>query len=495
MALIPDSDQVEPCSTPELDSDFEQANEPFVIPTSAQILSIWEKSLVKRPLLGDVSFFEQGGTSLGALGILGEYYNQGFILTMADFYKNPTANAQVALLSKKFGVEEESHIEETVMDKKINEVQQQHHRYVPMVTIRNQEKPEAILLTGGSGFLGAHLLKALIEVGITLVYCLVRSGKEEVFQKTLVGYFGQEWLDEYSNRIECITGDISNKNLGLRKSDYDLLMRKVDAVYHAAADVRHYADEKQSLKTNLVGTENVIHFTKKANASLHHISTTSVAAQYLRNQPDANAMFFEMDFDIGQNREQNVYVNSKFLAEAAVYRAVDEGLEAHVYRIGRLVGRAKDGMFQKNPESNAFYVFLKAIGLAGAIPESMAEEFLELTPVDQCAQAVVALQDSSLTTLHLASPHLIPVSEIIGLNPKIRVVKDQDYNQVLKEFALQNNGHEVTPLLDYFNGQQGPKQKIETSTIITQNELVARGVQWKKAPVATLLSAFFVEKE
>jgi amino acid adenylation domain-containing protein/thioester reductase-like protein len=492
MALVESSVQIE---TPQPLGmlDAEPVNESLVIPTADQILRIWEKSLIKRPLMADISFFDQGGTSLGALGILGEYYNQGFILTMADFYKNPTADGQATLLTEKFGAFPEQEMKSLAVTK--DEEITHHHRYVPVATKRNQSKPENILLTGGTGFLGAHLLKALIESGVPQIYCLIRSGKEEIFYDTLAGYFGQNWLDENSDCIKCVTGDITEKNLGMRKSDYDLLIHKVDAVYHAAADVRHYTDEKQSLATNLHGTENVIALAKKANASLHHISTTSVAAQYMRSQPDVKAMFFEMDFDIGQNREQNVYINSKFLAEAAIYRAVDEGLDAHVYRVGRLVGRAEDGVFQKNPESNAFYVLLKAIGLAGSIPESMASEALELTPVDECAKAIVALQNSTLTTLHMASPHVSQVKEIIDLNPAIQIVKDQDYPQVLKEFAQRHRSHEATPLLDYFNGQQGTRQKIEISTIITQNELTARGIQWKKSSASVLLSAFFVEKE
>jgi amino acid adenylation domain-containing protein/thioester reductase-like protein len=495
MALASESKQIEAITTSVLVENPEYENEPLVIPTAAQILSIWEKALTKRPLKADVSFFDQGGTSLGALGILGEYYNNGFILTMADFYKNPTADRQADLLAEKFGIAMAADAKTGMAQNSTEEFLEQYHRYVPVAVERNQRKPETILLTGGTGFLGAHLLKALIESGAKQLYCLVRVEKEEIFRDTLAGYFGENWVEEALVKITCITGDIVRKNLGMKKNDYELLLNQVDTIYHTAADVRHYTDEKQSIATNLGGTENIIEFAKKASASLHHISTTSIAAQYLRNQPDQKAMFFEMDFDIGQNREQNVYIHSKFLAEAAVYKAVEEGLDAHVYRIGRLVGRAEDGMFQKNPENNAFYIFLKAIGLAGAIPESMAMEHLELTPVDECAKAIVALYDSTLTTLHLASPHLSPVKEIIQLNPKIRIVKDTEYRQVLKDFAQRNPGHEATPLLDYFNGQQGTKQKIEISTIITQNELTARGIQWKKSSASILLSAFFVEKE
>lgn len=480
---------------------LEETNAPIVVPTAGEILTIWEKSLSKRPLRGDVSFFEQGGTSLGALGILGEYYNQGFTMTMADFYGHPTADGQAALLLEKFGPSDRNDTPSKTEnhgasgDMKDDLPPKRFHRYVPSVVSRSEKQTGQILLTGGTGYLGSHLMKELLDQdeGLT-VHCLVRPGREGHLEHVLTDYFGQEWYEQTKRRIVTVNGDIRKKNLGIKKGDHDSLSEKVDRVYHAAADVRHYTDAKESLETNLNGTENIIAFAKSAGAALHHISTTSVAAQYVKNNPQLKTLYFEMDFDIGQNREQNVYVNSKFLAEAAIYQAIEEGLDARVYRIGRLVGRGSDGIFQTNRESNAFFAFLQAIRLAGAIPESMASARLELTPVDECAKAIVALQNSTLTTLHLASPHLTPVKDIVALDPRITVVPDEEYEMVLKNLARRNGGPEATPLLDYYNGDQAANQKIDISVMITQNELTARNVLWRNHPADRLLSAFFSEK-
>ena len=43
------------------------------------------------------------------------------------------------------------------------------------------------------------------------------------------------------------------------------------------------------------------------------------------------------------NRQGNIL-------EQQVRQAVQNGLDARIYRVGRLVGRASDGVFQKNPE-------------------------------------------------------------------------------------------------------------------------------------------------
>lgn len=470
------------------------AGAPMVIPDTAGILAIWGKALGRQNLEKGVSFFEQGGTSLGALGILGEYYNQGFSMTMADFYRHPTAAGQAALLASKHpkkagdsaASDPEAMHEATTVAPKAT-----FPRYVPQQGARTKKSTGQVFLTGGSGFLGSHLIRELVEQTDDTLHCLVRPDREEAFRRTLDGYFGLGWTAAHEDRIRLVAGDLTKKQLGLKKAAYEALAQDVDRIYHCAADVRHYAPLTEMMAVNFKGTQEIIELARIAGAALHHISTTSVAADYITDAPDQSAVFFEMDFDIGQNMTQNVYVHTKFLAESAVYDAVAQGLDARVYRIGRLVGRAADGVFQKNPESNAFYAFLRAIRMAGAIPESMAAEALELTPVDECAKAILNLAGSGLTTYHLASVQHMPVGEILSGIPDVRTLPDAEYANELARFAAKNPGPEGTPLLDYFAGRQGQKQKIQVSALITQNELAARGFQWGRHEAAILLKEFY----
>jgi amino acid adenylation domain-containing protein/thioester reductase-like protein len=456
--------------------------------SAQELLSIWEKTLGKNNLSMELTYFEQGGTSLGALGILGEYYNLGYSLTMADFYNHPSAIEQALLLEERYGKKENK--THTADDSKI-EKEAPKFRYVPTVMTRTSKETGHVLLTGGGGYLGAHIIQTLLETGVEKISCLVREGRVEHFKETLCGFFGDKWFDDNQHRLTVINGDVSKKKLGIKKADYDLLSQNIDAVYHCAADVRHYADGKESMAINVTGTENIIEFTLKANAALHHVSTTSVAADYIMGETNRSALFFEMDFDIGQNWRDNVYVRTKFLAEDAIYRAIENGLDAHIYRVGRLVGRAQDGKFQENPESNAFYLLMRAIRLSRAIPSSMMEEGLELTSVDECARAIVSLRNSTLTTLHIASPYLVPIKDIIEMDQNIGEVPDSQYEDVLRNLAKNHGGPAITPLLDYINGNQKEIKKITVSSIITQNELVARGIDWKKPDPKILLRTFF----
>ena len=48
---------------------------------------------------------------------------------------------------------------------------------------------------------------------------------------------------------------------------------------------------------------------------------------------------------------------------------MEEGLEARIFRVGRLVGRQSDGVFQKAPEKNSFYAFIQGARHLDALPE------------------------------------------------------------------------------------------------------------------------------
>ena len=133
--------------------------------------------------------------------------------------------------------------------------------------------------------------------------------------------------------LRAIPGDITQPRLGLGQSI------KAGGLIHAAADVRHYAPPADSLRTNRDGTAHVLSLAWDLGVPLHHISTISVSGEYLTASPQEERTFTERDYDIGQNWRDNVYVQSKFLAEGLVHQAIERGLHASIYRVGQ-IGRA-----------------------------------------------------------------------------------------------------------------------------------------------------------
>ena len=384
------------------------------------ILEIWSDTLGTGVIETETSFFEQGGSSLGALNILSQYFNRGLMMTLEQFYKNPSPTQQAELLASQLNISETKPLESPYenLRPEPEKVLAAVNAAVFPAKVPVPSKPifiglaERVVITGATGFLGAHLLRALLERGVYKVSCLLRDGDKGRLCNMLSWYFGESWTKRNAAFIEVVKGDITKPMLGIEPEVYTQLSGNFKAIYHTAADVRHFTNGSCSEDVNLIGTENVIQFALKERVPLIHISTASISADYVVNDAQRPAIFTENDFNIGQNFEDNIYVKTKFLAENAVYSAMQSGLDARVFRVGRLVGRYSDGVFQKNAETNAFYNLVQSIGKLGVLPRTMALEPLEITPVDVCAGAILALENAPLTTYHIIQPNPSPFGEL-----------------------------------------------------------------------------------
>lgn len=272
-------------------------------------------------------------------------------------------------------------------EEKINEERNPHINDLIRETAAYPKTPHAvnkILLTGATGFLGAHILKKLIEAGKT-VYCLVR---DEQRLKVALQYYFDDFTDE---RIIPVRGNIEEEHLGLFPTTYKKLVTEIDTVFHTAANVHHAGDYRELARTNVDGTKNVIAFCMESGAVLEHTSTVSVHGSATVIQRTEKAVFDENILDIGQHYTDNVYIHSKYRAEEEILTARTQGLKANIFRIGNLTWRVSDGKFQKNAADNGFLHRLHAILKLGIYHENFEKFPIDMTAVDECADAYVRL--------------------------------------------------------------------------------------------------------
>lgn len=463
----------------------------------AQTLAqVWQDVLGRTPD-PTLSFFQQGGTSLAALNVLSRYYNQGLSMTLETFYAHPTLTEQSAFLTPE-PVQTPPAVSAPVQSSAPapNPVPpstpaEPVHRSAPNEPVEVPMLPaRRVLLTGATGFLGAHLLRALLEQGAQTVVCLLRDPDRTRLDSLLTRYFGPAWLAACGARIQTVTGTITRPRLGLSVKDYQALAQQIDAVFHAAADVRHYASDVRSLSTNVVGTSNVADFALASGAPLGHVSTLSICGDHIVNAPDRYAIFSESDYDIGQNWQENIYLKGKFLAEGAVYDRIPLGLAARVFRVGRLVGRSDDGTFQQNPETNAFCRLLRAVTYLGALPAAAAEETLDLTPVDFCAAAIAALSTASLPVSHVVHPEPVTLAQAArAVCPQLQLVSSQEFSVRLNQ-GLQGDGLSIlAPLVDLAAKANQPN-RITPCAGLTCETLSELGLSLSATPPAILLREF-----
>jgi L-aminoadipate-semialdehyde dehydrogenase len=105
-------------------------------------------------------------------------------------------------------------------------------------------KPLSVFLTGATGFLGAFVLKDLLDrvQRIKKVICLVRAKNTEAgverLKETLndKGIWDEKWVS--SGRLEVVTGDLGQELFGLGEQGWKYVAEESDVLLHNGALVR-----------------------------------------------------------------------------------------------------------------------------------------------------------------------------------------------------------------------------------------------------------------
>lgn len=170
-----------------------------------------------------------------------------------------------------------------------------------------------VLLTGASGFIGGHLLRALLESGAE-VRCLLRSTSP---RRNLEGL-----------AVETVEGDLRDAD-SLRRA-----VRGCEVLYHCAADYRFFArDPRQLYETNVEGTRNAMQ-AAFAEGVGRVVYTSSVGALGLNKDgsPANETTPVTIDDMVGH------YKRSKFLAERVAEQWAAKGLPVVIVNPSAPVG-------------------------------------------------------------------------------------------------------------------------------------------------------------
>jgi thioester reductase-like protein len=264
-----------------------------------------------------------------------------------------------------------------------------------------EQTPDAIFLTGATGFVGMELLVRYLERTDRLVYALVRGltdrDSELRMERTLLGLFGPE--HPYAGRVIAVRGDLTHSGMGIQVGR-DRFAGQTSEIVHAAASISFGLDLQSARAINVDGTRRMLEFAEHCQARgglrrFSHISTAFIAG-------DVPGCFSEDDLDVGQ-RFHNTYEQSKFEAECLVARAYPQ-LPTTVFRPSIIVGERDSGW---TAAFNVIYWPLRAFS-RGTYPVLPARRDapVDVVPVDYVADAIFALSQSREaegSTFHLTS--------------------------------------------------------------------------------------------
>ncbi|MFF9690338.1 amino acid adenylation domain-containing protein [Streptomyces sp. NPDC014623] len=269
---------------------------------------------------------------------------------------------------------------------------------------RRPSRPSARpLLTGASGFLGAFLLRDLIETTEGPVDCLVRAGDEQRGAHRLRANLERYrlWRPRYADLIRPVPGDLAAPGLGLSPEDRTALVRSLGPVVHNGARVNFAAGYGDLRAPNVAGTEELLRLlAESASPGMHYISTTSVYAPVSGSGP---LTVTESTPTGPASALPDGYAQSKWVAEQLVGLARERGLPVTVHRPGRISGDTTTGACQ---DRDLLWQLIKGCLQAGAVPD-LPYGSTDWVPVDHVSAAVVALALSGRTgdeTYHLTNP-------------------------------------------------------------------------------------------
>ncbi len=182
-----------------------------------------------------------------------------------------------------------------------------------------------ILVTGGTGLVGAHLLYklSLTEPKIRAIY---RSEKKIDKARHVFSYFTKD-VDTLFNKIEWVEGDILNV------PKLEEAFQDITKVYHSAALVSFDPNDYYKLrKTNIEGTANIVNLCLANQIEkLCYVSSVAVLGK------EGNDIITERT-DWNPNADNSVYSITKYGAEMEVWRGTQEGLNAVIVNPGIILG-------------------------------------------------------------------------------------------------------------------------------------------------------------
>jgi thioester reductase-like protein len=277
-----------------------------------------------------------------------------------------------------------------------------------------------LFVTGFPGFIGRRLVRALLEADEqATVVALVEQAQAQRARECA------QAID--AARIEVVTGNIAERDLGLSEDVRDRLRREIVQVFHLAAIYNLAVPLEIAQRVNVEGTGNVLDLCAGCQRleRLNYISTAYVAG-------DRRGVVYEHELVLGQGFK-NHYESTKFQAELWVQVRMRD-IPTTIYRPAIVVGDSRTGETEK---FDGPYYLLRTIARAaerpGPIPQLGNEQSpFNVVPVDFIVASILAASSDEAAqgeTLHLVDPDPISAAELArvlsreyaGREPSLRV--------------------------------------------------------------------------
>jgi len=465
-------------------------NENYVPPSNPdeiKIARIWQDILgINRVGIED-SFFDLGGDSITVVQMAAKVREEYNIeLSLRRLFKNPTITALVQMISAEGIVVTGSGLINLNDEELIKEAQLPDDIYPDNDAIAPVTKNyKTILLTGGTGYTGAFLLRELLDRSDAYIYVLARA-KDPVDAVNRVienlKYYAL-LTDKDESRLRGVAGDIGRPYFALTKEAYEEIATEVEMVVHNAALSSYAMPYKQLKPINVLGTHEVLRLAcRKRIKPIHYISSLSVFPGHKGAQYFSETKLTEPDGLVGGYRQ------TKWVSDRLVSLIRNRGVPTCIYRPGQITGAQDTGACSTDTYLNSA---IKSCIQLGA--ELDFDVMLEITPVDFCAKAVahIALSGDKLNNqYHMVGNRTVSWSEVCemirGHGYKLRNISYPDWYKELSTALKNGKENALSKFFPLFGeqsasadaGDEGSHPEFETKNLV--NALEGSGIECRE---------------
>jgi thioester reductase-like protein len=286
-----------------------------------------------------------------------------------------------------------------------------------------------------------------------------------------------------------LAGDLRRDYFGLSPSAYGRLADGLQAVFHSAANVKHFGHYREFNADNVAATKRLLNLAANRAADpadFHLVSTLSVCGK----APETSFRLFTEYDGVPAALDENYYIRSKQEAERMVVGARGELANACIHRVGSLLYAAAGGPLQWKITENAFFRQLAAFLRLGAVPD---DAHLWLCHVDVVAQGIVLLAEAADLTNeihHLENARRDTLASFVTAAEDVRACAFDAFLARLEE-AVDEPGMSdaLTETLENFGLYRGvvpqpTARRMEIVSFRTQILLARLGLTWPELPMA-----------
>lgn len=293
-----------------------------------------------------------------------------------------------------------------------------------------------ILLTGATGFLGIHVLHALLAADASLrVLCLVRAADADAALLRLRNQAIRYALTLDEDRIDVVCGDVDEPRLGMTEAEWNGCCDGIDQIVHAAAHVNHI-EGYASFRGATMGMKEIVRLAASRRPKL--IQFMSSTAACIQKIDDTFVVYEHENFIAAGETVYGGYGQSKWVQETFLKRAGDAGVPYVIYRFGELSGSSVTGHAQTDDMLHRLLQMRMGVGCR----EKISNDVLDALPVDVAARMIAGVaRERTLWNAILHGTHLQPC-------PIARVYRMAE-QRLGRHFALVTRQNYLASCLDF----------------------------------------------